>query len=69
MFSIENREDTFLLKWAERAPPEGVDDVVLNERIEPVEGAHKSRGISSTDSAAVRLRSSAVSSSLRMVRR
>lgn len=67
MLSRQHRLDAHLLQRAERPPSEGVYDVVLDERVESIKGIHTSRGMSSTDLAAMRLRSWAETSSLRNV--
>ena len=64
-----DRLDAFFLQGAQFAPPQRVYDVVLNKRIELVESFQSSKEISSTDLAAIEFRSSALSSSSRMVRR
>ena len=49
MVTVEDRADALLLQRPQRPPPERIDDVVLNERIQAIEGAHTSREMSSTD--------------------
>ena len=58
-----------LLKRPQFAPAQRVHDVVLDERIELVEGTQSGREISSTEVAGIALRSSVLSSSSRIVSR
>lgn len=67
MLSGMYRPNTLLLERPEFAPPQRVDDVVLDERVELVESAQSSREMSSTDEAGIEFRSSVLSSSSRIV--
>ena len=61
--------DALFLQGPQRPPPQRVDHMVLDEGIELVEGAQSFSEMSSTDDAAIRFRSSRLSSSSRIVRR
>jgi hypothetical protein len=63
MFSLLDRLDALLLEWPQRSPPECVDDVVLDQRIELFKLGHIWRRISSTEEAGITFRSSMLSSS------
>ncbi len=69
MLSGKYRLHALLLQRPEGPPTDRIDDVVLNERIQQIECTHTSREMSSTEEAAMRLRSCGVISSLRKVSR
>ncbi len=61
--------DALFLQGTQFPPPQRVDHMVLDEWIELVERAQSFSVMSSTDDAAIRFRSSRLSSSSRIVRR
>ena len=69
MCSLGDRLNACLLQRAQLTPPKRVDDMVLNEWIELVESAQRSRENASMDLAAIEFRSSVLSSSSPIVSR
>src|SRR5271168_5185269 len=64
--AVKNRINRVFLKWAQLAPAQTIDDMVLNARVKTVESHYSFNSMSSTDAAALSSRLSSAPARVRL---